>query len=440
MAIRVKNRENRYYEKSKKSDQREPFERDRDRLLYTSALRRLAGVTQVVRPGEGHVFHNRLTHTHEVAQLARRLAQKLIDDSDQQLRDAIGGIDPEVAEAAALAHDLGHPPFGHIAEQELHDLTSEEDACEGFEGNAQSFRIITKLAIRTSTRYGLNLTRATLNATLKYPWLRPDDADDDEFKGAKWGAYQTEKEVFQWVREYSGDTDRQSVEAAIMDWADDIAYAVHDLEDFYRAGLVPLDRLLTDDAERKRFIDAAFDRWDTPPCKRSDIHAFFSTLPRLKPYDGSGEVRGLLRELTSKLVGKYIQSATLIDNPAPDESYLHIPHGEQAEVKILKELTWQYVILNRSLLTQQHGQRQIIRTLYEIYREATRDEKMYGLLPPHIADRVRHLKDVDVDEVDAKSERVRLAADAVCSLTDREAVQTYKRLTGIQPGSVLDIV
>ena len=223
-----------------------------------------------------------------------------------------------------------------------------------------------------------------------------------------------------------------------MDWADDIAYAVHDLEDFYRAGLVPLDRLLTDDAERQRFIDAAFERWDTPPCTRDDIEAFFHTLPRLTPYDGSAEVRGLLRELTSKLVGKYIRSATLVDNSDSNESHLHIPREEDAEVKVLKELTLQYVILNRSLLTQQHGQRRIIKTLYEIYREATRAAKKYELLPPYIADRVRHLD--DTDEENDEIERIRLAADAVCSLTDQEAIQTYKRLTGIQPGSVLDIV
>jgi len=150
---------------SEPGDQRSSGQRDRDRILYTTALRRLAGVTQVVAPGEGHIFHNRLTHTLEVAQIGRRLAEKIVVE-DRELADALGEIDPEVVEAAALAHDLGHPPFGHITERLLDKLVVDEGDPDGYEGNAQSFRIITKLAIRRENQIGLNLTRATLNAVL----------------------------------------------------------------------------------------------------------------------------------------------------------------------------------------------------------------------------------------------------------------------------------
>jgi dGTPase len=130
-------------------DQREHYQRDRDRILYASAFRRLAEVTQVVSPAEGEVFHNRLTHTLKVAQVALRLAEMLLNRKGGAKRaEAWGGINPDVVEAAALAHNLGHPPFGHVAEDELNHLVSRLAGADGFEGNAQSFRIVTKLAVR----------------------------------------------------------------------------------------------------------------------------------------------------------------------------------------------------------------------------------------------------------------------------------------------------
>jgi dGTPase len=226
------------------ADQRTAGQRDRDRILYASALRRLAGVTQVVAPTEGLIFHNRLTHTLKVGQIGRRLAEKLCEEQPQLL-NAVGGLDPEVVEAAALAHDLGHPPFGHVVEDELNQLVSESGVYDGFEGNAQSFRVIAKLARRHESFEGLNLTRATLNAVLKYPWFRTPDKK-------KWGAYYTESTEFNWARQlYPGDA-HKSAEAELMDWADDVAYSVHDVEDFYRAGLIPVDRMITDTHERIR--------------------------------------------------------------------------------------------------------------------------------------------------------------------------------------------
>src|SRR5262249_33450140 len=189
-------------------DVRTPFQIDRDRLLYSMPFRRLAGVTQVVSPGEGEIFHNRLTHSLKVAQIARRFAEHF-HDRYPAIVTAGGGLDPDVAEAAALAHDLGHPPFGHIAEKELDRLISAElgrahgsdpanDRREGSEGNAQSFRIITELAVRRPEgRFGLDLTRATLNATLKYPWKWKQNAA----KPDKYGAYACDDAAFQSARE-----------------------------------------------------------------------------------------------------------------------------------------------------------------------------------------------------------------------------------------------
>ena len=138
---------------------RTPFERDRDAVLYTTSFRRLGGVTQVVSPAEGLVYHNRLTHTLEVAQIARRLTEKICGEQPELARSL--QLTPDVVETGALVHDLGHPPFGHVAEKELNRLVRDAGVDDGYEGNAQSFRIVTKLAVRNSDP-GLNLTRASL--------------------------------------------------------------------------------------------------------------------------------------------------------------------------------------------------------------------------------------------------------------------------------------
>lgn len=226
-------------------DYRKPWQRDRDRILYSSSLKRLAGVTQVVDPSEGQMFHNRLTHTIKVAQIARRIAEKLCNHQDTLDLAKQLGINPDVVEAAALAHDLGHPPFGHVAEYELNRLTQKAGLPDGFEGNAQTFRILNQLELRKNGVVGLDLTRATLNAVMKYPWHRGKQGETTAFdndKHKKWGAYFTESREFAWVRE-GWPADVRSVEAEIMDYADDIAYALHDLSDFSRAGLIPISRL-----------------------------------------------------------------------------------------------------------------------------------------------------------------------------------------------------
>ncbi len=209
----------------KRSDYRSPAQTDRDRVQYSSAFARLAEVTQVVSADRGYVFHNRLTHSLKVAQLARRISEKLRSTQEDEA-DELQAPDPDVAEAAALAHDLGHPPFGHIAEKELDKLAKSHGLKDGFEGNAQSFRIVSKLAVSDAVTAdempvirGLNLTRATLNAILKYPWGH----GDNPAKKNKWGVYETERSLFDWAREgHFLDRFAKSPEAAIMDWADDI--------------------------------------------------------------------------------------------------------------------------------------------------------------------------------------------------------------------------
>lgn len=257
-------RQKRRHEKDRASDNRHEFQRDRDRVLYSAAWRRLGHVTQVVSPTEGIVFHDRLTHTLEVAQIGRRIAERLVSIESEEKVNKLGGLNPDVVETAALVHDLGHPPYGHAVEAELDRLVSDYNH-DGYEGNAQSFRIVTKLSRRHSLFSGLNLTRASLNAVLKYPWQRAQtngDGVQHDSNGVnrykKWGVYDTELEDYCWAREIvPHDKDKRCVEAEVMDWADDVAYAIHDMEDFYRAGLIPLERFIDGEPEVDRFADYA---------------------------------------------------------------------------------------------------------------------------------------------------------------------------------------
>jgi dGTPase len=312
-------RSHRLHPDDRQPDQRREAQRDRDRVLYTSALRRLGHVTQVVSPTEGIVFHNRLTHTHEVAQIGRRIAERLTAD-EERLRKArrLGGIDPDVVETAALVHDLGHPPYGHAVEQELDHLVSiKHGVHDGYEGNAQSFRIVTKLAMRHRRFPGLNLTRASLNASLKYPWFRAGKGEDER-KHNKWGVYKTEHREFEWARKsHRGRSNKPSVEAEIMDWSDDVAYAVHDVDDFYSASLIPLDRLRNQgDHEVERFCRHTAPRLDwTEDEVKELLRSVVAASPVIEPYIGTDEQRQQLRTFTAELISKYVTAVEIADDP-----------------------------------------------------------------------------------------------------------------------------
>jgi dGTPase len=337
-------------------DQRNRFERDRDRILYSSAFRRLSGITQIVRAGEADVFHTRQQHTIKVAQVGRRLAEKCV--ADQPDLCAHLGVHPEVVEAACLAHDLGHPPFGHVGEHVLHELVKRSDD-EGFEGNAQSFRILTKLAVRFDEESpGLDLTRATLAACLKYPWFRqPGRAGREK----KWGAYRTEEADFKFAREFFADHVSKTAEADLMDWSDDIAYSVHDLEDFHRCGALPWHRILGDQSHAiiTRAEQGWFDRPLDAAGRLREAHrslAIFlkGSFAQLidEPYEGARHQRQQLRTMTSKLIGRYIRAANLQEPDAAGRS-VSIAAGEADEVRILKQITRDYIINNPALVAQQ---------------------------------------------------------------------------------------
>jgi dGTPase len=422
-------------------DGRRPSEKDRDRILYTSTFRRLAGVTQVVAPLEGHVYHNRLTHTLEVAQVARRLAERIKCEHDTRILEDLGGLDPEVVEAAALAHDLGHPPFGHVAEVELNQLAIEAGEQDGFEGNAQSFRIVTHLA--THRADGLNLTRATLNAVLKYPCYRDLGVGVEEKQ--KYGAYRSEREDFDFAREGTEGI-RQSLEAAIMDHADAIAYSIHDMEDFYRAGLIPLERFYA--LTKKQLLDFPKE-WGGMGGKITSeeiathepvIRNMLDMFPS-KRYTGTYEQRSELRSITSRLIGEFLGGAILDPELWRTDAKLKIDPLVDLRMRFLQGLVWEFVINNPRLATQQQGQRQIIRTLFAIYKEAVETgKKGRRLLPPAFYRLMDMMTAHRLEAHDTAPSVGRLAVDIVASFTDQQAHVLYRRLTGNTPGSVHDFL
>ena len=439
-------------------DHRTEGEHDRDRVLYSSAFRRLVGVTQVASAIDGHVFHNRLTHTLEVAQIAHRTAQRLVKEQPDVAKD-LGGVDPDVAEAAALAHDLGHPPFGHVGEEKLQELVEgyeksaglKERERDSFEGNAQSFRIVTNLAFRHEASPGLDLTRATLAAILKYPWFR--NTADPERKKKKWGAYRSEEKEFNWARElFPAGDEEKSAEAEIMDWSDDVAYAVHDVEDFYRAGLIPLDRLIRDPDEVDRFLAGTFNRWERQQQKPlypqpilDDALRRVLALTKLsrsfwEPYCGSSKQRAALRTLTATLIGRYITNGIKLQIPSnSDPKRVQLDVEMHQEITILKELNWYYVIETPSLLTQQIGQRHVIDELYQEFMAAAMSGKVQ-MFPTNFREKILQLGSPSSYKRPEKVMLARIIADLIVGMTEAQALEMHQRLTGQGIGSILDVV
>ncbi|GGN42081.1 deoxyguanosinetriphosphate triphosphohydrolase family protein [Deinococcus daejeonensis] len=432
---------------SKKSDDipayavRSRGERDRDRVLYSSALRRLGGVTQVVKAEEADIYHNRLTHTFEVSQIGRRMAQYLKRKLEaENMHQHAHLCDPDIVEAACLAHDLGHPPFGHVAEYELNRLAIHHGNDEGFEGNAQSFRIVTRLARYSDGEdTGLNLSRSTLNAVLKYPWLRDlTKRDADKYK--KFGAYRDDIAAFHFAREGFDDNER-SFEAQIMDHADAIAYAVHDLSDFYKAGILDFSKMLNDQDYFQRY-------WDKNHRKLIKLDGYTDDNPYIGNHDaakqhilevvlqllpsgnyGSGKKDEISQITTDSTMINYLVNGSL--NIVARDNSIHLkPRPEiLLAINFLKGMIWDFVIMRPQLATQQQGQIRIIKTLFKFYFYAL-ERREYRMLPREYSDEV----DSGILDELTRSERVRMAVDLVARLSEAQAHVMFSRIQGNNTG------
>lgn len=431
---------------------RTPQERDRDRVLYCSALHRLASVTQVTAPESGYTFHNRLGHSLKVAQVGRRNAERLQKLAAKKeiggaAADLVRSVNPDAVEAACLAHDLGHPPFGHIAETVMQEVAAASVA-DGFEGNAQSFRIVTQLAVRDGDHVGLNLTRETLDYLLKYPWKHwPDDPMKGGKRKRKWGYYNggDDAKSFQfaragWPKEEKMKLPDRSLGAEIMDWADDLTYAVHDVDDFFRAGLVPLDRLRNpNDPEIKRFSALLTEIKDRDPDEFPDyeVKELVEAVRERLSEDGPGEpyrhtslARADLREFGSTLITRYLE-AFMVSNQGRSVK-LTITPDVVREVTALKMLVVVYVIQRPGLAVVQQGQQKMVKELFDHYFDASApDKKGHRLLPPGAKERLEATQYTSAD-------RARVVVDLISGLTETAAVQLHRRWCGLGTGPALD--
>jgi dGTPase len=432
------------------ADFRTPQQRDRDRILYSAAFQRLAYVTQVTAPESGLTFHNRLSHSLKVAQVGRRNAERLRALAKAKVitgaaATLVRSVDPDAVEAACLAHDLGHPPFGHIAEEVLQERAAHAQIHDRFEGNAQSFRIVTRLAQRPSAS-GLNLTRQTLDGLLKYPW-KHWNVDPLNKRHRKWGYYDEDEEVFAWVRRHQPPEVRdalppQSIEAAIMEWADDLTYAVHDVEDFYRAGLVPLERLGEEDGEEMGHFEKLLRRYDQeePGVLGAPVDQILAASRQLfpspkmptGPYRNTREDRRRVHRMTSDLITDYLSAFRVTDDPKTGEVVLKIDETVRKRVAALKALVRVYVVRRPGLAVVQHGQKRVIGDLFDFYLDASAEEGGdRRLFPPG----PRALLDAGPDTLER---RVRIVIDLIAGLTEDSAIQLHQRLVGGAAAPTLD--
>ena len=390
------------FEPAKRAGRTE-FMRDRARVIHSASLRRLGAKTQVAVPWENDFQRTRLAHSLEVAQIGRELGDSL-------------GADPDLLDTSCLAHDLGHPPFGHNGEDALASISGDAG---GFEGNAQSFRLLTRLEAKTISSegksVGLNLSRASLDAVTKYPW-------SNSINPRKYGVYADDLEIFTWMRTGAPDG-RRCIEAQIMDWSDDVSYSVHDLED----GLVA-DQIDVNNFSR-----------DLPVLHSVMINDYGMTVSELEAqdalkrlqqlscwpqhYDGTHCALARLKDLTSQLIGRFVLSAEVetrrVHGDQPLVRYsanLEVPRDQKVEVGLLKSIAGHYLINAPDAQERYAKQRVIIIDLVEMI----------------LARAPKNLDSIFLEDwnyATTNAERLRVVIDQVASLTDPGAYALHERLT-----------
>jgi len=389
------------YEPAKRSGRTE-FMRDRARVIHSASLRRLGAKTQVAVPGENDFQRTRLTHSLEVAQIGRELGDSL-------------GADPDLLDTSCLSHDLGHPPFGHNGEGALALLA---ESCGGFEGNAQSFRLLTRLEAKTLSSdgrsVGLNLARASLDAVTKYPWGKSEGV-------RKYGVYEDDLEIFMWMRS-STPTMKRCIEAQIMDWSDDVSYSVHDLEDALVAGQLSISQFESDLPLLHQVMRVSYGI----DVSESDARDALLRLQQLSCwpafYDGTHKSLARVKDLTSQLIGRFVLSAELETRRIHGDGRLtrysadlEVPMEQRIEVGLLKSVAGHYLISADFAQDRYAKQRVVISQLVEALYESA----------PTTLDSI-FLEDWHRAGTDAQ--RLRVVIDQIASLTDPGAYALHARL------------
>jgi dGTPase len=339
----------------------------------------------------------------------------------------VSNVDPDVCETAALAHDLGHPPFGHNGELTLDRLGTDAGLTDGYEGNAQSLRILLSLAHRAEFP-GLNLTAASLRATIKYPWGRHENVA----KPHKYGVYAEERTDFE--RIWQGlEPQKQTLEASIMDWADDIAYSVHDFFDFRMAGVIPETIQLDPEPFLRGILGESNPGGFTPESKELALQFLcekFSLLPTVDPRTSrfSSPALGHFREWVSSLIRRYSTEMLGFDRAPEGQSWhLSVDEVTRCEVEILKKLTYTFAIDSPALAMRQHGEQATLRSLFQI------------LLEDALLGSPRLLSTEARTRIDFGASPIRVVLDTISSMTDAQAVAVHNKLLGRAPVSILDV-
>ena len=392
----------RFLDEPAKRAGRTEFMRDRARVIHSAALRRLAAKTQVAVPWENDFQRTRLSHSLECAQIGRELGESL-------------GADPDLQDTACLAHDLGHPPFGHNGEEALASIAAEFG---GFEGNAQSFRLLVRLEAKTvdsdGKSIGLNLTRASLDGATKYPWPRSQNP-------RKFGVYDDDVDVFNWMRK-GAPVDKKCIEAQIMDWSDDCAYSVHDLEDAIFANQISVKNFETDFEDLYTVMVRDYGSYSTQQ-EAIDAHKRLSALSAWPHYyDGTHRSLARLKDSTSQLIGRFVLAAELetrkIHGDGPLSRYsadLEIPREQIIEVDFLKAIAGHYLINAAHSQDRYAKQQLIVSELVEMLRARAPQELDSFFLKSW-------------NEAGDEIARMRVIIDQVAALTDPGAYALHARL------------
>ncbi|MBL3685718.1 dNTP triphosphohydrolase [Leucobacter zeae] len=494
---------------------RDPLEYriDLERIRFSSYFARLSDVTQVVpQSGVGPVMHNRLTHSLKVSAVARVIASRLAgaearhreflrgeaaeDDADGAIIARLGGCDTIVAQAAAHAHDLGHPPFGHLGERVLDRVARERlGLAEGFEGNAQSFRILTQLDTLGRDFPGLNLTAATRAATLKYPWTRAEwigvtaedrpvadrprgvgvdvDAGAEKFSAYALDALEMEQALAAFPQIAGG---LQTLECAVMDLADDIAYAVHDLDDFTRAGVLQqaavsgefrgwLEHASTLGGTETAVLESSWRRpghslellWRRLLLKDAwiaDRDAFADAVRRVSdelgetllatPYDGGIESERAVSGFTRRWIEHLRTSIVVEERPHVRSGHVRLNGRAWHEVMVLKFVHAHFVLERPELGQPQRGHARVVTQLALGFDEWLADPDDAGRAPRRLLewvdeatagcfavrrDRPEVLMGDTSDAGLRRQGRARAILDYVASLSDQQALTTHRALT-----------
>lgn len=392
----------RFLDEPAKRQGRTEFMRDRARVIHSAALRRLAAKTQVAVPWENDFQRTRLSHSLECAQIGRELGESL-------------GADPDLQDTACLAHDLGHPPFGHNGEEALAEIAKDFG---GFEGNAQSFRLLVQLEAKTvdsdGKSIGLNLTRASLDGATKYPWPRAQNP-------RKFGVYDDDVEVFNWMRE-GAPVDKKCIEAQIMDWSDDCAYSVHDLEDAIFVDQISVKNFERDLADIYNVMKSDYGS-DATEQEAFDAHRRLSALSAWPHYyDGTLRSLARLKDSTSQLIGRFVLAAEVQTRRVHGDGSLsrysadlEIPRDQIVEVDFLKAIAGHYLI-NAAHSQNRYAKQQII--IGELV------EMLTACAPKELDSIFIKAWNEAADE----SARMRVIIDQVAALTDPGAYVLHARL------------